>query len=239
MILNRRLKSGFTIVETMISMAFISMLMLGIAFVSLQVIRIYRKGNAIKDVNQIGRIISSDFQVTLGSSIGFNNQDLVNYPKTNPIFGVLCTGEYSYMWNYGAALVAKNNQPDDRILYFDGYNINNLAGQVRLVKIKDVDKSKCRLAREGKLNHNIDPKTVIDLIKASDSNMALQDIKVLKAAASPDSGESIIVVNFVLGTFFEKDIISADSSCRSPSEIYSANDYCAINKFELTIRSMK
>ena len=49
---NRR---GFTLIELMLAIAFISMLLLAIAAVGIQVGRIYTRGIVLRDVNQAGR----------------------------------------------------------------------------------------------------------------------------------------------------------------------------------------
>ena len=54
----RRANSGFTLVELMLAMAFVSVLLLSVAMVAVQAGKIYNRGTVMKTVNQSGRTIS-------------------------------------------------------------------------------------------------------------------------------------------------------------------------------------
>ena len=88
---NRR---GFTLIELMLAIAFISMLLLAIAAVGIQVGRIYTRGIVLRDVNQAGREISD----TLRRDFLQANQrkivtDAVRVPDNNHwVSGRVCLG---------------------------------------------------------------------------------------------------------------------------------------------------
>ena len=113
-------KTGFTILELAIAMAFMSFLLLSIGFAIIQISNTYQKGVTIKTVNNNGRELVDEFSRTILAS-KYNNKggfELV-YSQTYgsvegieeevPLHGVFCVGNYSYLWNTGYAL----NQKDD------------------------------------------------------------------------------------------------------------------------------
>lgn len=53
-------EQGFTLVELSLSMAFIAMLLLGIALLTIQISAIYNKGLTMRSVNESGRLIAKD-----------------------------------------------------------------------------------------------------------------------------------------------------------------------------------
>jgi prepilin-type N-terminal cleavage/methylation domain-containing protein len=54
----RGYKKGFTLIELMLAMSFISVLLLSIAMVGIQAGKMYSRGIVLRDVNQAGRDIS-------------------------------------------------------------------------------------------------------------------------------------------------------------------------------------
>lgn len=69
MILGRRVtKKGFTLVELSFAIAFISVLLITITLITNEIVSIYRKGYAIKSVNQVGRDLIDDFQNSITQS---------------------------------------------------------------------------------------------------------------------------------------------------------------------------
>ena len=63
-----RTKTGFTILETALAMAFISFLMLAIGFAVVQISNVYQKGITIKVVNNNGRELVDEFSRTILAS---------------------------------------------------------------------------------------------------------------------------------------------------------------------------
>ena len=88
---------GFTLIELMLAMTFISVLLLAIAMTIIQVGAIYNKGVALKDINQSGRGISDDISRTVAASEAFS---LTTDYVTGTDGGRVCLGSYSYIWNY-------------------------------------------------------------------------------------------------------------------------------------------
>lgn len=124
---------GFTIIELMLSMAFLGTMLLGIAALVMRITNIYQKGLALRAVNSTGREIISDMTRTIngaptdteinpavtsnasGSSVSAKavaeahaNYYLSVEDNGKQTAGVFCTGAYSYVWN-----TAENLRKDD------------------------------------------------------------------------------------------------------------------------------
>lgn len=142
----KKARSGFTIIELMLAMAFLGTMLLGIAALVMRITNIYQKGLALRAVNSTGREIISDLTRTINSSptdVAIN-PDVTESPSGSNVLakdvaaaqanyflsvehegkqmaGVFCTGSYSYVWN-----TADNLRDDDgatdvfRIVTSDG-----------------------------------------------------------------------------------------------------------------------
>ena len=67
--LGRRVaKKGFTLIELSFAIAFISILLITITLITNEIVSIYRKGYAIKSINQVGRDLIDDFQNSITQS---------------------------------------------------------------------------------------------------------------------------------------------------------------------------
>ena len=120
-------KKGFTILELALAMAFLSFLLLAIGTVTMQIIKIYQKGVAIKDATATSRELIDEFTHRISTTeyrppaetdeTGFEHNVYFEESlslwfgdnpetdtKTVPVTGAFCTGKYSYIWNTGYAL---------------------------------------------------------------------------------------------------------------------------------------
>ena len=97
----RGYKKGFTLIELMLAMSFISVLLLSIAMVGIQAGKMYSRGIVLRDVNQAGRDISDtirrDFLQTNAEKIDSTGLRAPN--NSNWSTGRLCLGSHSYVWN--------------------------------------------------------------------------------------------------------------------------------------------
>ena len=223
-------KAGFTIVESMLSMVFLSILIIGIAIVTNQVISIYQKGVILKSVNRAGQSISDDLYSSIVNSPGLGSVRIENDDSKN--YGAMCLGSYSYVWNKGNII---SGETDDLIVYKD-YDTSDRVNAIRLIKVRDPSMAICDLAKSSTLQQTIIRDDAIELIKPGDGDLAIQDLKILTPHINPVTGEKITIIQFVLGTFNSYKLINtSNNSCNSGSD----SEYCAINKFELTVRSVK
>lgn len=91
---------GFTIIELLLAMTFLSILLMAITMLIMQTIGIYDKGISLRAVDKAGRTLSSDVQRS------FNQADPSKIIIPAPVnsgtpqeSGRICTGNYSYVWN--------------------------------------------------------------------------------------------------------------------------------------------
>ncbi len=76
-------KSGFTLIEISIAMAFISMLMISIAIITTNIITIYQKGLTLKAVNNVGRSLVDEFTSAINSAPSVDTTSLCNRHLSN------------------------------------------------------------------------------------------------------------------------------------------------------------
>lgn len=88
-----RRHDGFTIVELMLALAFLSVMLLFILSATIQVMRSYSKGLTVKQMNQVGRTITEDLARTARTA----SPGSVSTAHIDD--GRLCIGGISYIWN--------------------------------------------------------------------------------------------------------------------------------------------
>lgn len=95
--------TGFTIIELMLALSFVGFILIFTVFATIQVMRSYSKGIAVKEINQSARSMVEDISRVARSS---NGTSIIFLPDQNR----LCFGGVSYVWNtQGAA----NNKYDN------------------------------------------------------------------------------------------------------------------------------
>ena len=99
-------QKGFTLTELMLSMAFVSFLLLFLMAGIIQIMRVYNKGISIRQINQAGRQVSEDFVRTAKyATAGSAQFDNINQR--------LCVNGVTYAWNLddpdAPAAVIKNS----------------------------------------------------------------------------------------------------------------------------------
>lgn len=234
----QRRNKGFTIVELMLSIAFISFLLLSIALLAIQVGRIYQRGLTLQTINQSGREISDmvrrDF---LQSRAPHIKTATIPIPGA-VVGGRVCLGDYSYVWNTISAL--RDHATSDALAKFDGVQPLNLA---RVVDpggrfcVKDpttgnypmtvprTDAAQVLQAKEG----SEDP--IIGVYNMT----ATPIIKQQNSISQGVGDEALYKVQFTLGTSATDEIDTSRHTCKPPGE--ADLEYCAINKFEVVART--
>ncbi|MBC7746824.1 prepilin-type N-terminal cleavage/methylation domain-containing protein [Pedobacter sp.] len=86
---------GFTLIELMFAMAFVSFLMIFIVTSIVQTMRIYNKGLAIRDINQSGRQLSEEMTRTLR----YANAQQFAAGGDRTANQRICANGVSYVWN--------------------------------------------------------------------------------------------------------------------------------------------
>ncbi len=259
-------KRGFTLVESLLSLAYVSMLLLSVLLIILQLIHIYNRGMTLKELNRVGRSVGDDIQLSLNtasdikisqsdSNTNSTNFNPINDPREevpdyrtdsaeNPWRGVLCTGNFSYVWNF-ASIDGKSGQ----FFMFNAFpdylfKITGPDGRdypVRLAKIQDPNREVCRMPNGVNDIIKNQSNRVTEVIKAGDRGLAIHDFRIVSAVNSGVTGQTMYTLNYVIGTSVgsrDDPMWIEDSKCRPPDKLGYFNDYCAINKFEVTARNI-
>lgn len=234
--MSRARNQGFTLVELMLAMAFVSLLLVAITMTVIQMSNIYAKGVTLKEVNQLGMALSQDMQSSISSSspisVGEEGTDYKPMPAPNSsnIAGArLCTGSVSYIWNLG-------QYTDTPVNVYE-----NSDQPIRMVRVDDRGKAYC-----GDLTKPVVQENAHELLMDGERNVALQSFAITQVAHDPALQQALYRISLEVGTndtntlAFDQtggSIESIDTSCKPPSDEGSFQDYCAVNKFEFTARA--
>lgn len=230
--MTRVAREGFTLIELMLAMTFISILLLSITMVGIQAGRMYSRGIVLRDVNQAGRDISDtlrrDFLQANAGKI--NNTGLRVPDNDNWATGRLCLGAHSYVWNNPKYLDDPGLLGANRLFKVAGDPIN-------LVRVVDADGGLCKKDGSGKYPETVDISKVSNLLRPinnGDGSIGVHNVTLEKLTAD-DLREALYKLTFTLGTSKMSEI--RNSSCKAPDEADSNLDFCAINKFETIVRT--
>lgn len=223
---------GFTLVELMVAMAFVSVLMLAIAMAVIQISNIYNKGLTMRAVDQAGRALSTEIRQTLSQSEPFRVDTALRYQKypesssTAPDGGRFCTGTYTYIWNFGKSMKA----PINKYLLSDE--------EIRFVKVRDNGGVYCADPTRGIVRSD-----AVELLSGGDRDLAIQKLQVTQLADDPSTRQALYRVVLEIGTnsedtLYRSDALnSVDTSCKPPSDDASMDDFCAVNLFDFTAQA--
>lgn len=161
-------------------------------------------------------------------------------------FGVLCTGDYSYIWNTARAL-----DPD-----FTTKNFITVNGEkVKMVRVYDREQTQCNKDKNGSVanlaKRNYLPVTisvpadnVVELINNDEMDLALYEFNITPATQSAITRQSFISANFILATRQGGININANGDfCRGEDNEFKDEyegtmfNYCAVNKFSFSART--
>lgn len=245
-------KQGFTIIELLLAMSFISVLLLAIAMMAIQAGAMYNRGLTLKGVNSAGRNISDtirrDFlqtdrrQVsapTVNSAVISITSGVGDNTRTS---GRFCLGGYSYLWNVPPA---NENAPMNNAVV----GIRNATGPrtpINFVRVVDEGGNLCVRGAGPGGGYPIelpDRDLVTNLLKSKEVDgsseviLGIYSITVSPVARASDSSpEGLYRVGFTIGTSRTSEIDTANQTCRPPSDSGSL-EYCAVNNFEMIVRT--
>ena len=237
---------GFTIIEMMLSMAFVGALLVAIATTSLHIMRTYTRGVTIREVNQSGRTITEDIQRTIASTMPFSvvpktgaSDDPIDsrYVEKAGQGGRLCTGSYTYAWNYGSTRQLGGESDDPEHPAKPVYNIyttpNN--GVIRFAKVRDVGGMLCVNANDQRIDIN----QTKELLPPGDRDLAVQSLTVSIAPQGRDSvsGQALYYISLVIGTNDDAQLNASHTACLPPSLGEGGEHFCAINQFNIIARA--
>jgi Tfp pilus assembly protein PilW len=223
--------NGFTLVELMLAMSFISLLLLAIAMTTIQVSNIYTKGITLREVNQAGRAVSDELQRSIASAVPFE----INPASPNNKYisqtggGRLCTGRYTYAWNFGSALKGGAGAP----LIMNRYTAGDPT-QVRFVKVNDSGGTLCNTTPSlPAINRSL----ATEMLTAGDRDLAIHTFTITKGAESATLGQAMYAISMVIGTNDRAELVTGDTSCKPPAEGEGNENYCSVNQFDIIARA--
>ena len=268
--------SGFTIVELTLSMTFVGSLLIIVALTTMQIMSLYNKGLTLKEVNSVSRNVVRDMQqsisgvnafvVSYNDASGNGNYatsleeatDMMQHFYQNENGGRLCTGSYSYIWNFASAITGVDPGAYDssNVQYIDSGSGRK---PVRFVRILDTSFSLCKYSEdnEGTRLPNLTNK-YLNVFGEGNNNLSLYSFEISTPLSTPvsvvtnGSGSEEVVrssvtamstyynVKFTLGTQMGDENISGVEGprCKAPAESDLNNsEYCAINVIEFVART--
>ena len=234
---------GFTLVELMLAMAFVSVLLLAIATIAIQAGKLYNRGLTLKSINQSGREISDslrrDFlQANAGKISGNANSAVVMVQAGGADrSGRLCLGDYSYVWNVPKAVSGEVKAGAGIITEVGGPHSGR---PINFARVIDPDGMLCQKNETtGAYMSTVATDKVTHLLKPAGSNDVVLAIHQMKAArVAGDSGaDSLYRLEFVLGTSQLEAVNTANGTCKPPADNSENLDFCAINSFEMIVRT--
>ncbi len=253
-------KSGFTLIEFSIALAVLSILLIIILQISNNTIAIYQKGLATKAVSTAGRDLLDELTRSIASSPTgslsaicdkTNNaknckenvdiQTKLAYQKVydgqNPLYGMFCTGKYSYFWNSGYAL---RNGKGKRVDYKGGSTDTNAV----LLRFEDPGHDLCVNHMQNSNNLSVPTfSSPVELLQNDeDLQVVLYDFTVFTPSQDKIIARVFYSGTFLLGTLSgDIDNITANNDfCRSNTVRSLASDaaYCSINKFNFAAQAL-
>lgn len=244
----RKNRKGFTIIELMLAMGFLSALLVTIAFLVIQITGIYQKGLSLRAVSAEGKQLIDEFtRVVAGSPIPaeaimpetndraavqkaikryfFSRNGSDSNSRTVQHSGTFCTGSYSYIWNtryaYGEDGESGHTSAHALRLRKNGAILNN-DKPYRLARVMDTARDVCAQANDldgGSPQTTINvTKDPIELINGDESDLILYDFTVFPAAQQTVTGQTFYSATFILATI------------RGGVDIVSSGDFCSVDE---------
>lgn len=227
--MNQRHSKGFTLIELMLAMGFVSVLLIAIAATVIQISGVYNKGLLLKGADQTGRSLITELQHEISNSSAFDvvsgNGHYLDQPNQG---GRLCTGRYSYVWNYGRTIFAGN----EINVYITSSN------PIKFAKVLDPDSSYC-VAPAKKINDA----DAVDLLATSQYDLAVQKFTITSNVSATDNktNQQLYNIEFFIGTndqnALSKDAQGNPTACLEPSQAGSDPLYCSFVQFNIVVRA--
>ncbi len=235
---NARLHKGFTLIELMLSMTFVSVLLLAIAMTVIQIGNIYSKGMALKDINQSSRTFSDDVRRTVAAAgaVTINSDTFIQTSVAGKVVsGRLCLGNYSYIWNTADALPAQNEA------FRMTADSTKLIG---VVKVPDSASMYCARTSGGALSitrtlRTQDVARATELLTKGDHTLSLTNFTVETANGvhNAATGQRLLTINYGIGTGAPTAMNAGRTACLAPGQTNADPTYCNVQHFTMIVRS--
>lgn len=229
-------QKGFTLVETTIAIAFLSILLIAILMLTITAGKLYIKGDTNKAINQSGRdfsdVVRRDFLSTGVDMI--SPQITVSGGNATTYSGRICLGTVSYLWNSASLLNTTTAFANTTKVTMGSSKV-----PVKFARVVNPQQSYCDKGPTGKYPMNI-PSTeqVTDLFGGTSRDYALYAMSISSVATSGDKGMYQVV--YTLGTN-EKGTTQNDASgsyiqCKPNNSLTADFNYCAVADFDMIVR---
>jgi type II secretory pathway pseudopilin PulG len=239
-------KQGFTIIELMLAMTFVSFLLIGIALTVIQIGAVYNKGTTLKEINQTSRELNDELRrnITASGKLDYGN-DYVLSPASasseqNAAGGRLCLGTYSYIWNYARSLASNSA---DVTKYASG------SKDIQFIKVPDSNKIYCNKSGLSgtdvlvvKEVSDADEATAVELLKSGDRDLGIHKFTLNDPPASAKNaitGQQVYNIAYTIGTSRVSAMNSDQSACLDASLPNADPLYCNVRQFGLVVRTGK
>lgn len=228
--MNKRFARGFTLIELMLAMSFVSILLISIAMLTIQISHLYTRGLTMKEINQAGTEVSDDIRREIAEA---DIQGGVGVRvKNDGDKRALCTGKYSYIVN-GPSDIETNSSR--LIKYQDGT-------VARLAKVNDLSGAYCTaLPAPGPSL----PFGATELLGGGDRSLVVRNLAITPSSppsvsqpfgSDYASGRMLYTVTLTLSTGDTSELNASASQCLPPSDVQSGAEYCAIDTFRIVAR---
>jgi hypothetical protein len=181
-----------------------------------------------------------------------------------PMRGGFCTGRYTFLWNTAYAINSESNIAINANVMrynfeYNGTDVGMISlrdrlrrGEFRLIKVLDAQRQICAQVAAALPNNNpvIEPPNALDpdnaifdpleMLEATENNLAIYDFRVFPAAQNTTNRQTYYSATFILATLRGGiDITSYGNYCQDHAMSSIATDfsYCAINKFNFSMRA--
>lgn len=221
--------TGFTLIELMLSMAFIGMLLMATVVVIIQVTNQYSKGITIKLINQAGRDLGAAITRDAANVASIGNPLVQPDSMHTGDLGRLCLGAYSYVWSNPAALQNNTAKKYD----------SGAGKQIVMARVADGGGSLCRADSSGNYSTVIAQADATEMLPNDAGDYAIHEMmlkRVPDLASGAVSGTVLYDISYKIGTN-QQGTIDSMIKCEPPNQATNNFNFCAINNFEIMVQA--
>ena len=222
-------RKGFTIIELVLAIGFVSVLLLAVSVLTIRVGNMYEKGATIRSINQVGREVIDVMRRDFSQA----NTDVDFVTTTNGEVQIysICLGDVSYVANSSKALQAYEDTTTLSLATVDSAD-----EPIRLARVVDSSRAYCGDDRATTLRA-VDA-SADELLTSASMRLAIHDMTVERVAQGSD--QSLYRVTLVIGTN-AKGTIDDNNRCRmfssSPDDIKADFNYCSVAELTTIMRT--
>ncbi len=206
--INHTKQSGFTLVELTLAIAFIAFLVMFTVMATLQVLKTYNKGLAVKEINQSARTIVEEISrnVRTGTTASIITGLTATQYRT-------CINGTSYIWNVAGGNLNKYSSTGNPAVTF--------------VRANDSGQSLC--AQSGGVYPNVDPANATQLLS---NRVWVQSLTIVE-----NSTTDLATITLQLSTADDplSPLLEADPSGGVRCKGQAGDQFCAVGTLTTTI----